>query len=111
MRMVGNPIVITTGDGDSRVIRTDGKSVANVMNEVELAIQDMYRESEVCFEEFVECGELEITGLPLNIQVLIFARLKEKMDNDIVYIESPDGDFPTMKLRDYLSLGPGGQED
>ncbi len=102
---IQHPIVITTGDGDSKVIRTDGKSVANIMNEVELAIQDMYRESEVCFEEFVECGELEITGLPLNIQVLIFARLKEEMDNDIVYIESPDGDFPTMKLTDYLSLG------
>lgn len=38
--LMTNPIIITTGDGDSRIILTKGKSVANVMNEVELTIQE-----------------------------------------------------------------------
>lgn len=112
MKLVNNPITITTIDGDARIVRTSGKDPDVVIEEVKQSIRDMYHQSEVCFEEFVECGELEITGLPLNIQVEIFAELKEEIDNDEIYIESPDGDFPTMKLYDYLILGPtNGQEE
>lgn len=112
MKFTNNPITITTIDGDARIVRTNGKDVGYVISEVKQAILDMYHESDVVFEEFVECGELEITGLPLNIQVQIFAELKEEIDGDEIYIESPEGDFPTMKLRDYLILGPtNGDED
>lgn len=112
MKLVNNPITITTIDGDARIVRTSGKDPDVVIEEVKQSIRDMYHQSEVCFEEFVECGELEITGLPLNIQVEIFAELKEEIDGDEIYIESQDGDFPTMKLYDYLILGPtNGDED
>ena len=112
MKFTNNPITITTIDGDARVVRTNGKDVGYVISEVKQAILDMYHDSDVVFEEFIECGELEITGLPLNIQVQIFTELKEEIDGDKIYIESPDGDFPTMKLDDYLILGPtNGDED
>lgn len=112
MKFTNNPITITTINGDARVVRTNGKDVGYVISEVKQAILDMYHDSDVVFEEFVECGELEITGLPLNIQVQIFTELKEEVDGDMIYIESPDGDFPTMKLDDYLILGPtNGDED
>ena len=112
MKFTNNPIIITTIDGDARVVRTNGKDVGYVISEVKQAILDMYHDSDVVFEEFVECGELEITGLPLNIQVQIFTELKEEIDGDEIYIESPDGNFPTMKLDDYLVLGPtNGDED
>lgn len=112
MKFTNKPITITTIDGDARVVRTNGKDVGYVISEVKQAILDMYHDSDVVFEEFVECGELEITGLPLNIQVQIFTELKEEIDGDEIYIESPDGNFPTMKLDDYLVLGPtNGDED
>lgn len=112
MKLVNNPIIITTIDGGARIVKTNAKDVDVVLEEVKQAIRELYQESEVCFEEFVECGELEISGLPLNIQVEIFAELKEEIDGDMIYIESPDGDFPTMKLHDYLILGPtNGKED
>ena len=112
MKFTNNPITITTIDGDARIVRTNGKDAGYVISEVKQAILDMYHGSDVVFEEFVECGELEITGLPLNIQVQIFTELKEEVDGDMIYIESPDGDFPTMKLDDYLVLGPtNGDED
>ena len=109
---IGSAIIISTVDGDSRIVRTNGREVDEIIADVKAMILDMYHESEVCLEEFIECGELEIQGLPMNIQVELFCELKEEIDNDEIYIESPDGDFPTMKLYDYLVLGPtNGDED
>lgn len=107
------PIVITTIDGDAELIRPKPwATVDEIKWDVKAAIISMYERSEVVFEEFIECGEVQIDGLPLNMQVEIFCELKKEIDGDEIYIESPDGDFPTMKLLDYLILGPSnGDED
>ena len=106
MRLTTNPIVITTVD-DSAVVRIHpDETVEEVLADVYAAIVDLYEKQDVVLEEFIECGELEIDGLPLNLQVLLFARLKHEIDGDEIYIEGFDGAFPTMKLMDYLESGP-----
>ena len=102
------PIVITTIDGDAELIRPKPwATVDEIKWDVKAAIIAMYERSEVVFEEFIECGEVQIDGLPLNMQVEIFCELKKEIDGDEIYIESSAMKaFPTMKLLDYLILGP-----
>lgn len=113
MKIVNNPIVITTLDGKATVVRPQPEqSVGDIMEEVFAAIVELYEQSDVVLEEFIECGELQIDGLPLQLQVELFTRLKEEIDGDKIYIEAFEGAFPTMKLNDYLILGPtNGQEE
>lgn len=101
-----SPIAITTAN-DSAVVRVHPEySVQDVMNDIYAAIIELYEKSEVCLEEFIECGELQIDGLPMNLQVQLFTRLKKEIDGDEIYIEGYDGAFPSMKLSDYLESGP-----
>ena len=106
MKLMSNPIVITTVE-DSAVVRINPKeSVKEILDDVYAAIVELYEKGDVVLEEFIECGELQIDGLPLNLQVQLFTRLKEEIDGDKIYIEGFNGQFPTMKLGDYLESGP-----
>lgn len=101
------PVVITCGD-ESKIIRMHKNySVRDILNDVEAAIVEMYESSEVVFQEFVECGELEIKGLPLNLQMIVFAELKDQIDGDEIFIENRDQEYPCMRLDQYLLVGPG----
>lgn len=107
MKMLNNPIVITTIDGQSAVVRPHPEqSIGDIREDIIAAIVDMYDQSDVVLEEFIECGELQIDGVPLSMQVEIFCELKDRIDGDKIYIEAWNGAFPTMELKDYLILGP-----
>ena len=74
--------------------------VRDIIERVVTTIKSLYQEeSEVVFEEFIECAEVEIEGLPLNLQVYVFARLKDEIDGDEITI-NVEGD--EQKLIDYL---------
>lgn len=74
--------------------------VRDIIERVITTIKSLYQEeSEVVFEEFIECAEVEIEGLPLNLQVYVFARLKDEIDGDEITI-NVEGD--ELKLIDYL---------
>lgn len=105
------PIVITALSGDSEVVRIgEDTSLRSILEDIKAAIVDMYDRSNAkdgfVFEEFLEKEEITITGVPLTVQVTVFAELKDQIDAEQIYIESADGKYPCMKLRDYLTVGP-----
>lgn len=105
------PITVTSLSGDSEVVRIgEDASLRSILEDVKAAIVVMYDRSNArdgfVFEEFLEKEEITITGVPLTVQVTVFAELKDQIDAEQIYIESADEKYPCMKLRDYLTVGP-----
>ena len=105
------PITVTSLSGDSEVVRIgEGASLRSILEDVKAAVVVMYDRSNArdgfVFEEFLEKEEVTITGVPLTVQVTIFAELKDQIDAEQIYIESVDEKYPCMKLEDYLTVGP-----
>lgn len=102
---IGESIIIQTIDpADTKYVNTVGKTTQQIFDEVKEAVVELYRKGNECFEEFIEVGELEISGLPLNLQALLFAQLKQLIDRDTVIIHSED--FGDCSLEQYLLIGP-----
>lgn len=92
------------------VVKCDGDEVTiqnpQGLEDVVDAVVSMYEDSEVVFQEFLEEGKLEIVGLTLCEQAMVFAELKKRLDGDEVTIEGHDGEYARMDLVDYLTNGP-----
>lgn len=97
-------------DGREIVVKCDDESVTvqnpQGLTDVIDAVISLYRDSEVTFQEFLEMGKLEIVGLTLCEQAMVFAELKRRLDGDEVTIEGHDGEYGRMDLVDYLTKGP-----
>ena len=96
----GREIVVKCDDDSITVQNPQG------LTDVIDAVISMYRDSEVTFQEFLEMGRLEIVGLTLCEQAMVFAELKRRIDGDSVTIEGHDGEYGRMDLVDYLTKGP-----
>lgn len=99
-------VVVKCGSDSKFVEMHKEYNVRNILNDVEAAIVEMYETSDVVFQEFVESGELEIEGLPLNLQMILFAELKDEIDGDEIFIENKNQEYPCMRLDQYLLEGP-----
>jgi hypothetical protein len=97
------------------VVKCDGDEVTiqnpQGLEDVVDAIISLYEDSEVVFQEFLEAGRLEIVGLTLCEQAMVFAELKKRLDGDEVTIEGHDGEYGRMDLVDYLTNGPAMPDD
>lgn len=102
---IGESIIIQTIDpDDTTYVTTTGKTTKQIYDEVKDAVIKIYQRGYECLQELLEGGELEISGMPLNLQVLLFAQLKQLIDRDTVVIQSED--FGDCSLEQYLLMGP-----
>lgn len=102
---IGESIIIQTIDpDDTTYVTTTGKTTQQIFDEVKDAVIKIYQRGCECFEELLEGCELEISGLPLNLQALLFAQLKQLIDRDTVIIHSED--FGDCSLEQYLLMSP-----
>lgn len=100
MRIGESIIIQTINPGDTTYVNTVGKNPVEIYEEVKAEVKKLYQKEEDCFQEFLESGELEISGLPLNMQVLLFAELKKEIDGETVVIESKE--FGNSSIEQYM---------